>query len=56
MCIFTIGEESMQILEKITNLEQHRLNLLTELETMKEKNNAFWETLEELVSHMALSV
>ncbi len=52
----SIGEESTHLLEKISNLEQHRLSLLTELEIMKEKNNTFWETLEELVSHMTCDV
>ncbi len=51
-----VGEESMHVLDKITTLEQQRLNLLTELQKMKEKNNTFWETLQDLVSHMTFAV
>ena len=46
----------MHLLDKISTLEQQRLSLLTELETMKEKNNTFWETLKDLVSHMTCAV
>ena len=49
MILIFVGNESHQLLEKITTLEEERFSILRENETLREENMNLWTTVDELV-------
>lgn len=49
MILIFVGNESQQLLEKITTLEEERFSILRDNETLREENMNLWTTVDELV-------
>lgn len=48
--ILSLGNESQQLLEKISLMEQERLSFVTRIDELSEQNKALWQTVNEMVS------